>query len=245
MKLLLKILGGLVAFGILAFAVVYLLFNESEPMSEPTAEADAMAEKMLEAINKEAWDTTKIVTWTFPGGHKFLWDKTRHYTQVEWGENRVLLDIGNISGKVFKNGTEVTGEEAQATLKTAWDYFNNDSFWLNAPAKVFDPGTVRSIVDIEGRKGLKVQYTSGGTTPGDSYVWFLDEQGMPTGYKMWVQIIPIGGLEFGWTDYKTLYSGAKVATKHPNEAKALELTGIDAAESFADLGIEGDPFAGM
>ena len=31
-------------------------------------------------------------------------------------------------------------------IKTATDYFNNDSFWLVAPFKVYDNGVKRSIV---------------------------------------------------------------------------------------------------
>lgn len=243
MKTLLKIIGALVLLGVLAFAALRLFVHEAEPVSQPTSEADAMAQKMLAAVNKEAWDTTKIVTWTFPGGHEYVWDKTRHLAQVKWGDTKVLLNPKNITGKVYEAGQEVTGEDAKKTIKTAWDYFNNDSFWLNAPVKAFDPGTVRSIVELDdGRKGLKVQYTSGGTTPGDSYVWILDDTGLPTAYKMWVQIIPVGGLEFGWSNYKTLYSGAKVAQNHAG-AKELVLTGINAAETFEELGIEGDPFA--
>ena len=100
-------------------------------------------------------------------------------------------------------------------VKTAIDFFNNDSFWLAAPFKAFDPGTERSIVNLkDGRKGLMVTYTSGGTTPGDTYVWILDENDRPTAIKMWVQILPLGGMEFTWENILTLPSGALIAQDH-------------------------------
>jgi len=246
MKLLLKILGGLLVLLLVIIAAVRLFVHEAEPISAPSAEADALTEKMFKAIDKPAWDSTAIISWNFGGRQKHLWDKTRHLAQIEWGTTKVLLNIQNITGKAFENGTELTSDAAQAAITTAWNHFNNDSFWLNAPAKAMDGGTVRSIVKLnDGREGLKVQYTSGGTTPGDSYVWILDENGLPTSYKMWVQIIPIGGLEFGWSDYATLYSGAKVSQMHKSAAFDLQLTDIKAGKTFAEVGLESDPFVGI
>lgn len=246
MKIILKILGGLVVLVLLLAMAVRIFVHESEPEGIPSPEADALTQKMFTAIDKVAWDTTAFVQWDFGGRHQFLWDKKRHFTQVDWGTTKVLLDINNITGKVFENGTEVTGDAAKATLKTAWDYFNNDSFWLNAPAKAFDGGTQRSLVTLaDGREGLKVKYSSGGTTPGDSYVWILDETGLPTSYKMWVSIIPIGGLEFGWTDYMQLYSGAKISQMHKSKIFDLKISDVKAGESFSDFGLAADPFLGM
>lgn len=246
MKILLKILAGLFALLLLVVIALRLFVHEAEPVSAASPEADVLTEKMFKAIDKPAWDSTAIISWNFGGRNNHLWDKTRHLAQVEWGETKVLLNIQNITGKAFENGTEVTGDAAKALVKTAWDNFNNDSFWLNAPAKAMDGGTVRSIVKLkDGREGLKVQYTSGGTTPGDSYVWILDENALPTGYKMWVQIIPVGGMEFGWSDYMTLYSGAKISQMHKSSAFDLQITEVKAGKTFADVGVEGDPFVGI
>ena len=244
MKTFLKILGGLFVLLLIAAAAIRLFVHEAEPVGVQSSEADAMVEKMYAAIDKPAWDSTAIVAWNFADRNQYLWDKERHLTRFQSGETVVLLDIKNKTGKAYQAGTEVTGEAARKLLNKTWDNFNNDSFWLNAPAKATDPGTVRSVItDADGRKGLKVEYTSGGTTPGDSYVWFLDENGLPTSYKMWVKIIPVGGVEFGWSDYKTLYSGAKVAQMHKGDAFDLKITDIEAAESFAEMGLEKDPFA--
>ena len=135
--------------------------------------------------------------------------------------------LNTVTGQAMKNGKALSGAENEASVKAAWKHFCNDSFWLNAVVKAFDPGTTRTLVDLpDGRKGLKVQYSQGGVTPGDAYVWILDEQGLPTSWKMWVEIIPVGGLEFTWQDWATLSTGAKIATFHKSSILDLSLIHI-------------------
>ena len=240
MKLILKIIGGLLALLILAGVVFYFLKNEAEPVASPTSEADALAEKMMASVNTAAWDTTRWVKWDFAGRNQYVWDKERHLVQVTMGANQVLLNPGNITGKVIK------GEDNEAMIKSAWDNFNNDSFWLNAIAKAKDGGTERSIVDLEdGRKGLKVEYKGGGTTPGDSYVWILDENNRPTSYKMWVQIIPVGGLEATWEHYEPISTGALISRSHNIAGVDLKITDVAGGMNLSDVGLTEDPFASM
>ena len=220
----------------------YFIFNEKEPKGVENTEAKAMAEKMLTAVNKEAWDEIPYISWTFPGGNQYLWDKKRHFVEVKWGKNRVLLNPNEISGIAFKDGQQVQEPALNKLVQKAWSIFCNDSFWLNAPVKAFDPGTDRSIVEIDGKKGLKVSYSSGGVTPGDSYVWFLNEEGLPTSYKMWVKIIPVGGMEFTWDNWQELPGGAMISSRHKSKGPALELTDIKTGNSFTDFGFESDPF---
>ena len=105
-------------------------------------------------------------------------------------------------------------EKKDQLLEKAWKQFANDSFWLVAPFKIFDPGTERLLVDLEdNKKGLLVTYTSGGVTPGDSYLWILNENNIPIAYKMWVNIIPVGGVEFKWTDWRD-FNKIKMPTNH-------------------------------
>ena len=68
-----------------------------------------------------------------------------------------------------------------------------------------------------------MRYASGGVTPGDAYLWELDEEGLPHSYRMWVSIIPIGGVEATWEDWITLPSGALIATRHEIGPKTLLL----------------------
>lgn len=239
----LKWVIGIVLFLALALFIFIKASSESMPTGTTGPAADALANKVLTAINKPAWDNTGVVQWTFAGAHDFLWDKQRNLVKVNWDDNEALVVLDETTGKAWKNGKEVTGDEGDKIVKAAWAHFCNDSFWLNAPAKVFDPGTQRSIVDLpDGKKGLMITYQSGGVTPGDSYLWILDENGLPTSYKMWVSIIPVGGMEFSWDDWTTLPTGAKVATNHTSKVLDIPITNLKAATDLTAFGLSTDPF---
>ena len=61
---------------------------------------------------------------------------------------------------------------------------------------------------------------------------------------MWVQVLPIGGVQFSWEDWQTLKTGARVATRHRGPLGfTIELTHIRAESSLAALYPDGDPFA--
>ena len=244
MKKVLKWLGIIAGVLILIIAIAFLIMHESMPVGQSGEAAEKLAHRMMQAVNKEAWDTTAVVQWTFAGRHHFLWDRKRHLTQVKWDDVEVLLDINEVAGKAYKNGQELSGEAAQKLITQAWHYFNNDSFWLNAPTKVFDPWTRRSKVELEdGKQGLLITYESGGSTPGDSYLWILNDRGQPLSWKMWVSIIPIGGVETTWENWKILSTGAHIATLHKSKIFDLELTNIKGAVDLESFGLQEDPFA--
>ena len=237
---------GIIGVLIAALAIAYFIFSESLPTGKTGPEAEALANKVFSAINKPAWDTTGVIQWSFPRGHDYVWDKNRHLTEVKWDNNRALINLKTVTGKAWTDGKEVTGAAGAALVKTAWEFWCNDSFWLNAPAKIMDGGTERSIVDLEdGSKGLMVTYKGGGATPGDSYLWMLDENGLPTSYKMWVSIIPIGGVSATWADWQTLPTGAKIATSHDLSIGGMKIpiTNIKAAANLEAFGFTADPFA--
>ncbi len=245
MKKLLKILGYLLLFVIVALSILWFTNNEKEPMGKTGPAADQLAEKMMAAVGKTAWDSTKYVRWTFAnGGHEYFWDKERNFVKVAWEGNEVLLDTKSVAGRAWQNGQEVTGDAGHAIVWEAWGLFCNDSYWLNPVVKAFDPGTERSIVKLkEGREGLKVQYKTGGVTPGDSYIWVLDENHRPMAWKMWVKIIPLGGLENSWEGWQTLSTGAQVSTTHTFFGKPMQMiSDVEAGMSLSDFGLVEDPF---
>jgi len=244
MKKILKWFLILALFLIIGLAIAGFLIHESKPNGNPSPEADAAAQKMMAAVDKAAWETTAIISWDFAGRQQYLWDKDRHFVKVMWGENTVLLHTKSVTGKAFTNGVEVTGDAGIKLVKMAWHHFCNDSFWLNAVVKVFDPGTSRSMVKTkDGVDAMMVNYATGGTTPGDSYAWILDKNGLPTSYKMWVSMIPIGGIEFTWEKWITLSTGAKIATLHKSAVFDLKIQDVKGAESMEAYGLKEDPFS--
>ncbi|WP_276166670.1 hypothetical protein [Zobellia alginiliquefaciens] len=220
-KRLLKIIGKgvliLAAILLIGFGVLYLIYNEPLPEGTPGVEADALANKMLEAINNEAYTKTNYLEWSFANGaHHYKWDKTNGKVDVKWDDYHVHLHLKQSSkSNVFENGSEVTGDTKNELINKAEGFFNNDSFWLVAPFKVFDLGTERSLVTLEnGSKALLITYSSGGSTPGDSYLWHLGANGVPESYQMWVSIIPIGGVKATWEYWKIMETGAFLPTSH-------------------------------
>lgn len=247
MKLTKKILKGLLFLMLILVVIVgglFVFLHESRPEGVAGPEAEAMADKMLEAVHAEKWDRMGAIAFEFPRGHRFVWDKKNHQVEVKWDENRALLAPNDGRAVIFEKGERVTGSEAEKLKETAYQLFYNDSFWLLAFTKVKDPGTTRQVVDLEEEgKGLLVTFSTGGITPGDAYLWKLDESGRPISWKMWVQIIPVGGLEFTWEDWQELPNGAWVARNHKNFLFDVELKNIKAGNSLKDIGYPSDLFS--
>lgn len=210
------LLGTLVLLFILA-GILYTIYNEERPTGIESDKADSLALKMLVALNNEAYKETRFLEWSFANGkHHYRWDKQANTVNVAWSDYIVHLDLNESKkSSVLKAKVSISGAEKQKLLKKATTFFNNDSFWLVAPFKIFDPGTERSIVTLEdGTEVLLVTYTSGGDTPGDSYLWKLQPNGFPLSFKMWVSIIPIGGIEASWDEWQITESGAFLPSKH-------------------------------
>ena len=168
------------------------------------------------------------IEFTFKKRHHFKWNKEQRTCQVYWKNYKVDLNFNDPSkSEAYLGETKIETIEAEELIKKATDYFNNDSFWLVAPYKVFDAGTKRSLVTLDnGKHALLITYTSGGSTPGDSYLWLLDDSGKPTSFKMWTSILPIDGLEATWSDWKTTETGAMLPTFHKMMVLGLEIEDI-------------------
>ena len=212
MKKFLKIIGTLLLLLIASGVILFMVKNEALPSGEKGKSADALATKMLQAINSDAYNNAEVLEWSFRNEHHYKWFKKQNSVSVSWAKNKVILNTKTPEkSTVFVDNIKVVDPEL---IQTAKDYFNNDSFWLVAPYKVFDPGTERRIVKHEGKDALLITYTSGGTTPGDSYLWILADTGLPISFKMWTKIIPIGGVEASWDNLKTTESGSLLPTAH-------------------------------
>ena len=207
---------GVVLISLISFSLgLYFIFDEELPIGTESPQADSLANKMLLAVNHEAYRNTRFLEWSY-SGHRYLWDKFRNEVDVYWDRNEVHLYTKTPDKSIVKvNGELVEDSKRTELIDRAVLYFNNDSFWLVAPHKVFDPGTERRLIQMEnGDEALLVTYTSGGSTPGDSYLWLLDKSGIPYAWKLWVSILPFGGLETTWQGWITTESGALLPTMH-------------------------------
>jgi hypothetical protein len=223
-------------------AAIYFL-DKPTPKGTNTELADEIAQKVLLATNAAAWEKTRFVKWTFAANHHFLWDKKRKYVQVKWEDNEVLLYTQNLKRSMaFSSGRMLDGDEKSKLIQKAWEFFCNDSFWICAHTKLFDPGTTRYLIDGKQGKHVMVQYSSGGVTPGDTYVWNLDDNFRPVSYEMWVSIIPIGGLEASWSDWTETRTGAWLPNAHSLGPITIAIDDLGTSQSILDLA-NSDPFA--
>lgn len=221
MKKILKVTGIILAIVVIAIAIFYYRNNEGLPVGKQGIEADALATKMLTTLNYNNYKNTEVLEWSFRKKHFYKWNKKENIVRVEWDQNVVELHTKLPNKSKYLSGANQANEKEYIQLAT--DYFNNDSFWLIAPYKVFDIGVERRLVNYKGKDALLITYTSGGSTPGDSYLWILDKNGMPTSYKMWVSIIPIGGIEATWSNWNITKTGISLPTKHNIDLFGLEL----------------------
>ncbi len=244
MKILKGILLAIALLILLVIAYLRIAVHEPAPTEVVEAGAELYAQQMLDAVNIKAWDTLPIVQWTFREQNHYLWDKINNNALIRWDDYIVHLDMDAVDGAAFKNDIKLEGKAKEKAIKKAWALWCNDSFWLAAPFKIRDLGTKRYFAkDKDGKSGLLIRYESGGVTPGDQYLWFLDQNGLPTGYKMWVSIIPIGGVYTTWEDWTTLPGGAKLAATHKGNigGLVLHLSNIKGGDSWQQFGHSSNP----
>ena len=245
MKKILIWIGGIILVILLGLFIAGWIAHQPRPKATPSAAADELTEKMLTALNKPAWDTTRYVSWTFRSVNEYIWDREANLVEVDNGKTRVVIHTKSLNYEVLSPA--VPEDQQYKYFENAWANFCNDSYWLCAPFKVFDPGTSRAIVEDEaGQAQLLVTYESGGVTPGDAYLWQLDESYQPVSFQMWVSIIPIGGIKANWTDWQTLESGALIAGKRSIlDRFEVPVTDIRGGSSWSAIGLEEDLFAGL
>lgn len=211
MKKIAKFFGVLIVLLLVFGFAFYLVKNEKLPQGTLGKEADALAIKMFNAINHEAFENTEYLEWSFRNKHHYQWHKNKGFVFVSWDENKVKLYPNSVEKSTLLKGDK---SKTDKLIKTALDYFNNDSFWLIAPYKIFDKGTERRLVTYENKDALLITYTTGGSTPGDSYLWILDSNYLPIAFKMWTKIIPIGGVAATWDDTLVSESGILIPKSH-------------------------------
>lgn len=236
-------------------AVAAALFFTPKLLSRPLPEgeagpaADELARRVMAATGYEGWQKTGAVAFSFRGKHQHLWDRERGFLRVSWDDKVVWLDLASRRGLAEKDGKKVAGKELGELLEKAWAFFCNDTFWLNPLAKLFDDGTTRLLTapekDHPGARGLLISYSSGGVTPGDSYLWILGADDRPTHWRMWTSILPVKGLEASWEAWQSLPTGALIATRHEIGPATLEIGDLRGAARLAELEPGEDPFAAL
>lgn len=225
------------------FFATKLVVDKPLPEGEQGEKAEALTQKILQAINHDAWENTAAVSWN-TGRHQHLWDRKRNLARVKWKGYTAYVNCNDQTGYVLKGDDEITNEKKKAKLlKEAYKWWVNDVFWLNPMGSFYNSDVTRAYVKTENlEETLLVTYSSGGVTPGDSYLWYVDENGLPYKWEMWVKIIPFKGAKATWENWKEGETGARYASKHDLGIMSFEITDVKMTTDLSQWFDGQDPF---
>jgi hypothetical protein len=152
--------------------------------SDPKA-IEIADEVMAAQGGRKNWDATHYLAWNFFGNRKLIWDKYTGQVRIESlkDDTKILVNINDGKGKVFKNGAEVTQPDSLAKYldegRKAWI---NDSYWLFMPFKLKDSGlTLKYLGEDKTQEGapaevLRLTFAGVGATPNNAYKVYVDKK---------------------------------------------------------------------
>ncbi|MCA9520192.1 MAG: hypothetical protein KC609_04445 [Myxococcales bacterium] len=230
-----------------ALVVVYITNCSLIPKGVEGPGAERLLARMKAATNNAAFfERTAAVEFDFDGRHQIVWDRRRGLAEVRFKAKgaRLRVQIATNRSRVvaWTGSRRVVGPRELETLaKTAYAYFINDTFWLNPVFHIDQKSARRYLVSPN---ELLVRFESGGVTPGDTYLFKVDERYRVRKMTMWVQIIFVKGLPVIFEDYVTTETGVTLATSHRILFYNLELKGVRMYRRYPPLGAT-DPFADL
>jgi len=177
--------------------------SSSDDASAPTdtltldSTADSVAYRLMRAHGADAFAAAPYLRFNFafesPKGARViarhLWDRTTGDYRVEWEGGTdssyvALVNVRNVedgvpAGDVYLNGEKLEGETARSMRKEAYGRFVNDTYWLLAPLKVFDPGVNRQYLadsSTATHDVLHLTFGNVGLTPDDEYWLYVSKE---------------------------------------------------------------------
>jgi hypothetical protein len=240
-----KIIGVIFLLLATTVGVACFVFSHKLPESTPGDAASALATKVEEAVGLQSFHQIPVIAFGFRDRNQHIWDKHRGLSHVVYGKEKdqteILFHISTKKGIAFQDGKRLSGDEEAKALEDGYARWANDSFWLNPFTKFRDKGVTLSIPN-EDPSSLIVAFSSGGVTPGDTYRFYVGEDGIPTSCDMWTSVLPINGARVSWDGWQEV-SGAKIASNHRfSFGVKVFLSDIKAAQSAAELNNGVDPF---
>jgi hypothetical protein len=238
---------------------------ETEPVAAPVpldTRADSIAYRAVEASGGfDAWHALPALRFEFgieregqqQIAARHYWDKARDRYRVEWpgaGDTTyvALFSAWPDSATVYAAGEPLIGAAAEEALATAQRRTINDTYWLLAPLKLFDPGVTRTYVPDSSdamHDAIRLSFDNVGITPGDQYWLFIDtETGRLTRWTFVLEADPTPR-SFDWTAYQTLQGPAGPvylsARKEATAAPVAILTQALQAPATVDSTLFTDP----
>jgi hypothetical protein len=226
-----------------ALSLVLLLAAAAVPAAERDAKADAAGKELIAAMGGEAaWEKARQFRFDFVvvkdgkavARFAHTWDRYTGDYRLEGTDKAgapyaVYFNVNTKAGKALVNGVPASGEDNEKRIESAYGRFINDTYWLLAPWKVFDPG-VRLAYDGEKPcpEGgtcdvLKLSFENVGMTPKDIYWLWLARA--PRRMIQWQYVLGGASEEpttARWIDWKTL-GGVALSLEKPIVGESFEI----------------------
>lgn len=245
---------AVLALWMLAVTAVPALAQEEDAGEMSTA--DAVAQRLVDAHGADAWASLPYLRFDFAvegeGQTQLvarnLWNRRTGAYRVELPDTLQTVIVvqtndsqpGSVAGTVYQNGEEVSGDTREQMLKTGYQRFINDTYWLLAPLKVFDEGVNRSYVadssDAE-HDVLHLTFGDVGLTPDDEYWLYVNKDtGLLDRWAFRLQSMPDDATPaaFDWTGYKTLSApdgDVQLAERHEGGRRAILTNNLSAPDA--------------
>jgi len=205
--------------------------------------ADELGKQLIASLGGEgAWEKARQFRFDFVveregkaiARFSHVWDRYTGDYRVSGTDKTgapyvVYFNVNTKQGQAFVNGKPVEGDEKAKQLENAYDRFINDTYWLLAPWKVFDPGVVRAY---DGEKPcpdggtcdvLKLSFESVGLTPKDVYWFWISRDGRRM--VQWQYVLNGASEEpttVAWKDWEKL-GGIMLSLDKPMQGKPVAI----------------------
>lgn len=146
------------------------------------------------------------------------WDIQGGRVEVRWSDE---------AGRACRATVPVPYTGTSELEQTAWAMFVNDQFWLLAPAKVLDPGVVRTADGAD----LRLFYAGVGLTPGDRYLLHTTPEGDVSGWEYVLQ----SGRGAAWTwSAPVRVGGLRLSLERTSGDRILRFTDVAVGKQKLD-----------
>ena len=221
--------------------------------AERDPRADAVGKELIAAMGgMSAWEKARQFRFDFVvvkegkpvARFAHVWDRyTGDYrlsgTDKSGAPYTVLFNVNTKAGTAFVNGRPAADEKRGQMLENAYGRFINDTYWLLAPWKIFDPGV---HLTYDGEKPcpgggvcdvLKLSFDDVGLTPKDVYWMWITRDGR---HMVQWQYVLGGAAEppttAAWKDWKTM-GGLALSMDKPMTNEPFEIRFENVAVSSA------------
>jgi hypothetical protein len=163
-----------------------------------------------------------------------FWDRWNGRYRVE-GEDahgvpwKAFFNVNTREGDYYVNGAKTEGDARAKGLENAYGRFINDTYWLLAPWKIFDPGVnlayVGAVKDSAGHDcdELKLSFDNVGLTPKD--VYWMDVDRTSHLLDQWKFVLNGGNdapTVVSWKDWRKI-GGISLSFSKPFSEKSVEI----------------------